>query len=258
VSHWCLAATLFVREDPRHSIYCITGTWVVSVAPSSWAREELSKTYQLSLPSRSFPWGRGRERRNRGPKGWGLGPTHICGLDDEVAGQAVPQHGQHVLLLALALPNQEVSGVCQQLSHLRPRDGPMVPQLLLQRLLHLWNELQRWGELGGDEGEECKGHLTSWEATGPAGISSIPISPQSYDHPGGTQNLPQAPGEGSGLTQAHSGQSMDGRLGLADPSQAGALSSRTQGLTTARQDETGQSLLVPVGQKGEGQEEGTG
>lgn len=83
---------------------------------------------------------------------------------------AVPQHRQHVLLLALALPDHEVPRMCQQLSHLCPRDGSMVPQLLMQGLLHLWNELQRWGELDRDRGGARRGHSASpsAEVTRPA------------------------------------------------------------------------------------------
>lgn len=67
-------------------------------------------------------------------------------------GLAVPKHRQHILLLALALPHQKVPALCQQLSHLRPWDGPVVPQLLMKGLLHLRNELQRWGKLGRSRG----------------------------------------------------------------------------------------------------------
>lgn len=124
--------------------------------------------------------GRGREG-----KGWRSGPTHISILDDEVSGLAVPQHRQHVLLLALALPDHEVPRVCQQLSHLCPRDGSVVPQLLMQGLLHLWNELQRWGELDRDRGGARRGHSASpsAEATRPAswGVSgSLSYTPRPH------------------------------------------------------------------------------
>lgn len=96
---------------------------------------------------------RGRRRKEWGPEGSGSQSTHIRGLDDEVPGLAFPQHGQHVLLLALAFPNQEVPRVCEQLNHLRPREGPMVPQLLMEGLLHLGNKLQRRRDLKGT----CRG-----------------------------------------------------------------------------------------------------
>lgn len=81
-----------------------------------------------------------------GRGGLGSRPTHVGRLDDEVPGLAIPHHRQHILLLALALPHQEVPGLRQQLSHFCPWDGSVVPQLLMQWLLHLWHELQRWGE----------------------------------------------------------------------------------------------------------------
>lgn len=91
--------------------------------------------------------------------GSGPGPTHISRLDDEVSGLAVPQHGQHILLLALALPHDEVPRLYQQLSHLCSWNGSVVPQLLMQWFLHLGHKLQRWGELGRDE-EERGGSLS--------------------------------------------------------------------------------------------------
>lgn len=128
------------------SHYCVAGPWW-----SLWPLSALPGRQLLFYPLKVIPLKGGGGGRGEGS---GPGPTHICGLDDEVSGLAVPQHGQHVLLLALAFPDQEVPRVCQQLSHLCPRDGPMVPQLLMQGLLHLWNELQRWGELERGRGME--------------------------------------------------------------------------------------------------------
>lgn len=104
-----------------------------------------------SSPLKTIPLQRG----GQGREGLNPGPTHVSRLDDEVPGLAIPQHRQHILLLALALPHQEVPGVCQQLRHLCPWDCPMVPQLLMQGLLYLWNELQWWRELAGaGEGQQ--------------------------------------------------------------------------------------------------------
>lgn len=119
---------------------------VLSMAPFSPAKEASDVAASSSPPKAIPPWGRGG---GQGREGRSPGPTHVSGLDDEVPGLAIPQHRQHVLLLALALPHQEVPGVCQQLGHLCPWDGPMVPQLLVQGLLHLWHELQGWRELAG-------------------------------------------------------------------------------------------------------------
>lgn len=79
--------------------------------------------------------------------------THVSSLDDEVPGLPVPQHAEHVLLLALALPHQKVPAVAQQLLHLRARDGPVVPDLLAQRLLHLRDQGHGGRQLDGDQGE---------------------------------------------------------------------------------------------------------
>lgn len=77
--------------------------------------------------------------------------TYISSLDDEVPRLPVPQHAEHVLLLPLALPHQEVPAAAQQLLHLRARDGPVVPGLLAQWLLHLRDEGHRRWQLGEDE-----------------------------------------------------------------------------------------------------------
>jgi len=68
-----------------------------------------------------------------------------------VPGLPIPQHAEHILLLPLALPHQEVPAAFQQLLHLRARDGPVVPGLLAQRLLHLRDEGHGRWQLGENE-----------------------------------------------------------------------------------------------------------
>lgn len=152
----CHRPGAFLRGGPAPKtvpLACCTDC-VLSMARFSSAKEASDVAASSSPPKAIPPWSGRRGGAGRSP-----GPTHVSGLDDEVPGLAIPQHRQHVLLLALALPHQEVPGVCQQLGHLCPWDGPMVPQLLMQGLLHLWHELQGWRELAGVG--RGKGHSAS-------------------------------------------------------------------------------------------------
>jgi len=104
--------------------------------------------------------------------------THVGSLDDEVPQLPVPQHAEHVLLLALALPHQEVPAAAQQLLHLQAWDGPVVPDLLAQRLLHLRDEGHGGRQLDGDGGEPSR-------APGSSGGGGIRGARQGGAEPGG-------------------------------------------------------------------------
>lgn len=60
-----------------------------------------------------------------------------------------PVHRQNILLFALALPDQKVPIILQQLLDFQTRDGTMVPTLLTQRLLNLGHGRQNRWDLGG-------------------------------------------------------------------------------------------------------------
>lgn len=63
--------------------------------------------------------------------------TYIWVLNEEVFAGAVPLHRQHIALLLLTLPHQEVPVVLQQLLDLQSGDGSVVPVLLSQRTVHV-------------------------------------------------------------------------------------------------------------------------
>lgn len=63
--------------------------------------------------------------------------TYIRVLNEEVLAGSVPLHRQHITVLFLTLPHQEVSIVLQQLLDLQSGDGSVVPVLLSQRTVHV-------------------------------------------------------------------------------------------------------------------------
>lgn len=77
--------------------------------------------------------------------------TYIRVLNEEVFAGAVPLHRQHVALLLLTLPHQEVPVALQQLLDLQSGDGSVVPVLLFQRTVHVQHQglhLNYLGERG--------------------------------------------------------------------------------------------------------------
>lgn len=66
---------------------------------------------------------------------------------------AIPLRREHIAWLILTLPHQEVPVVLQQLLHLQPGDGTVVPVLLLQRTVLLLHQAAGWRplEAGGEK-----------------------------------------------------------------------------------------------------------
>lgn len=63
--------------------------------------------------------------------------TYICVLNEEMFAGSIPLHREHITLLLLTLPHQEVSVILQQLLDLQSGNGSVVPVLLPQRTIHL-------------------------------------------------------------------------------------------------------------------------
>lgn len=59
----------------------------------------------------------------------------------------IPLRREHIARLLLTLPYQEVPVVLQQLLHLQPGDGTVVPVLVLQRTLLLLHQAAGWTHL---------------------------------------------------------------------------------------------------------------
>lgn len=79
-----------------------------------------------------------------------IGSTHICKLNNEVSALGIWEHREDILAgFAVALTNQEVSLLLQQLLSLSTWNCPMVPLLIPQRLItdgdHI-NKLRRDGD----------------------------------------------------------------------------------------------------------------
>lgn len=63
--------------------------------------------------------------------------TYIRVLNEEVLVGSIPLHGEHITLLLLTLPHQEVSIILQQLLDLQSGNGSVVPVLLPQRTIRI-------------------------------------------------------------------------------------------------------------------------
>lgn len=62
--------------------------------------------------------------------------TYIRVLNEEVLARSFPLHRDDIHLFLLTLPHQKVSVVLEQLLHLQPGNGPVVPVLLRQGPVH--------------------------------------------------------------------------------------------------------------------------
>lgn len=68
--------------------------------------------------------------------------TYIHVLNEKMLAGSIPKHREHITLLLVTLPHQEVSIILQQLLDFKSGDGSVVPVLLPQRTIHLLHSVK--------------------------------------------------------------------------------------------------------------------
>lgn len=66
--------------------------------------------------------------------------TYISVLNEEMLAGSIPLHREHITVLLLTLPHQEVSVILQQLLDFQSGNSSVVPVLLPQRTIHLLHQ----------------------------------------------------------------------------------------------------------------------
>lgn len=82
--------------------------------------------------------------------------TYIRVLNEEVLARSFPLHRDDIHLFFLTHPHQKVSVVLEQLLHLQPGNGSVVPVLLRQGPIHFLHGGGDWANLeagGGGQGD---------------------------------------------------------------------------------------------------------